>query len=119
MSRTVVYQERRENALFAKAWDEAVELGTRHLEDEAVRRAAEGTLKPVFHQGQQCGVIREFSDTLLIFMLKARDPRYREHASLSVTGANGGPLQSVALVTNDPVAAAAAYQEMLRGGESE
>jgi len=34
-------------------------------------------LKPVYYQGEQCGEVREYSDTLLIFILKARDPAYR------------------------------------------
>ena len=38
--------------------------------------------------------MREYSDTLLIFMLKARKPDvYRERASIEHTGANGGPLE--------------------------
>ena len=42
-------------------------------------------MKPVFHKGEQCGVVREYSDTLMIFLLKARDPaKYRENAG-SVT----------------------------------
>jgi hypothetical protein len=49
------------------------------LEDEAVRRGREGHLRPVFHQGKEIGAIREYSDTLLIFMLKARRPaKFRE-----------------------------------------
>ena len=31
-------------------------------------------MRPVFHQGKEIGSIREYSDTLLIFMLKARRP---------------------------------------------
>ena len=55
-------------------WAAAVELGCDALEDEAVRRGCEGHLKPVFHRGKEVGAIREYSDVLLIFMLKARRP---------------------------------------------
>ncbi len=55
-------------------------------EREAMRRASEGTLKPVFYQGKTCGEIREFSDTLLIFLLKARRPEtYRERSDVNST----------------------------------
>jgi hypothetical protein len=48
------------------------------LEDEAVRRACEGWLKPVFYQGRQCGTVRRYSDKLLMFLLKGwRPERYR------------------------------------------
>lgn len=64
---------------YAAAVALAVEHRVQVLEDEAYRRAVVGTEKPVFYLGQECGVIREFSDTCLIFMLKAANPeRYRE-----------------------------------------
>ena len=51
-----------------------------------MRRASEGTLKPVFYQGKMCGEIREYSDTLLIFLLKARRPEtYRERSDINST----------------------------------
>lgn len=49
------------------------------MEAEAFRRGVKGTEKPVFHQGVECGRIREYSDTLLITLLKANRPaKYRE-----------------------------------------
>lgn len=77
---------------FAAALKDAAAIGTEFLEYEAARRAYHGTLKPVFFQGQKCGVVREYSDTLLMFMLKARKPEvYRDmrengkRSSLSVS----------------------------------
>ncbi len=43
-------------------------------EEEAVRRAVDGINEPVFYKGRQVGDIRRFSDTLLIFLMKAGDP---------------------------------------------
>ena len=43
-------------------------------EDELYRRSVEGFDKPVFHKGEICGSIREYSDTLLTLLLKANDP---------------------------------------------
>ena len=74
VSRNAMYKLRKRDEEFAQEWDDAVESGTDVLEDEAVRRAKEGTDKPVFYQGVECGRVREYSDTLLIFMLKARRP---------------------------------------------
>jgi len=45
-----------------------------NLEAEAWRRAVEGVEKPVFQGGVQVGVIREFSDSVLMFLLRARKP---------------------------------------------
>jgi hypothetical protein len=62
--RSTWYRWRADHAAFAAAWTEAVERGTDALEDEAVRRAVEGVLKPVFHQGKRVGTQRIFSDAL-------------------------------------------------------
>lgn len=92
--RRTAYNWRNSDAKFATAWDEAVDRGCDILEDEAVRRAYDGTLKPVFHQGEVCGHIREYSDTLLIFLLKGRRPeRYRDRAAVEHTGKDGGPIE--------------------------
>ena len=69
--RTVYYRRERDDG-FATDWDAAIEDGTDRLEDEAYRRALEGIEKPVFYQGKPIGRIRDYSDSLLIFMLKAR-----------------------------------------------
>ena len=69
-------------AQFADLEEEVTET----LEREAMRRASEGTLKPVFYQGKTCGTIREYSDTFLIFLLKARRPEtYRERSDVNST----------------------------------
>ncbi len=51
------------------------------------RRAVEGVDEPRFHDGQICGHVRKYSDTLLIFMLKARRPdKYKERGEVAQTG---------------------------------
>jgi hypothetical protein len=63
------------------------------LEDEAHRRAYTGVDEPVFYRGEECGTVRKYSDTLLIFLLKGNDPvKYRDNNQLEVTGAGGEPL---------------------------
>ena len=55
------------------------------MEDEALRRALNGTQRPVYQQGQLVGYIQEFSDTLMIFQLKARrKDKYSEKSQQDV-----------------------------------
>jgi hypothetical protein len=67
-----VYGWRDADPEFKLKWEAALDRGTDALEDEAVRRAKEGTDRPVFYKGEVCGAVREYSDTMLIVMLKAR-----------------------------------------------
>lgn len=79
VGRSTVYEWREEDADFAAAWDAALEEAADTLEREAMRRAAEGVDKPVFQGGALVGFVREYSDTLLIFLLKGLRPeKYRE-----------------------------------------
>lgn len=92
LPRRTAYEWKEADVGFAKAWEAALDRAVGVLEDEAVRRAMVGVDKPVFHQGKRCGVIREYSDTLLIFLLKAQKPeKYRER--FEHTGANGKPIE--------------------------
>ena len=85
MTRRNVYRERTKDREFAEAWDEAKKLGLESLEAEAIRRAVRGTEKPVFHQGEQVATVREYSDVLLIFLMKAADPaKYRENYRVQI-----------------------------------
>jgi len=94
ISRRTVYFWREGDEDFAKAWDEAVELGTDALEDEAVRRGRDGVDEPVFYRGQECGSVRRYSDTLLIFMLKARRPgKFKDRLAAEHSGPEGGPIE--------------------------
>lgn len=90
VSRQSAYSLRDRDGRFRKAWEEAVETAVDALEAEARRRAYEGVREPVFYQGHECGHIRKYSDTLLIFLLKGHRPeKYRER--YEHTGPDGGP----------------------------
>lgn len=85
ISRKTFYEWVAKDPEFAAKAKEAEEEATELLETEALRRAVQGTLEPVFWQGKKVGQIRRFSDTLLIFTLKARNPKkYRENVSISI-----------------------------------
>lgn len=88
ISRQHAYRTRDEDATFAAEWDDALQEATERLEMEARRRAHDGVLEPVFQGGVKVGAVRKYSDTLLIFLLKAHAPeKYRERVEHS--GANG------------------------------
>jgi hypothetical protein len=72
---------RRVDQSFCQAWNEAATIGTELLEQEAERRAYHGVDEPVFFRGIECGHIRKYSDTLLMFLLKSRRPAvYRDNS---------------------------------------
>jgi hypothetical protein len=88
VERATAYRDR--DPRFAAAWDEAAEDGTDLLELECRRRAVEGVDRPVFYKGQQVGTVKEYSDRLLIFLLKANRPeKYRDNFDLYHPGLFG------------------------------
>lgn len=81
--RADVYWWQEHDDAFAEAFRAAEIEATERLEAEARRRAVEGVPHetPIYYQGEQVGSVVEtkYSDTLLIFLLKARAPeKYRE-----------------------------------------
>ena len=77
--RRSAYDWRENDEDFARRWDEALDEGIDLLEAELQRRAFEGTERPVFYKGQQCGTWRTYSDALAMFLLKAHRPKkYRD-----------------------------------------
>jgi hypothetical protein len=92
LSRQALYQAREGDPEFAAAWEDAVESYADLLEAECDRRAVLGVQRPVLYRGEVVDVdYREYSDSLLMFRLKALRPeKYRERHDH--TGKGGGPL---------------------------
>lgn len=87
LARSALYYWMGEDEDFHAACKEAEEEGTDRLEDEMLRRAVDGTDKPVFHQGSIVGTVREYSDTLAIFMAKARRPdKFKDRTAVEHSG---------------------------------
>jgi hypothetical protein len=93
VSRQAAYKARERSATFAAQWDQAIEEAADVMEREAFRRAVEGVEKPVFGSlGAKMGAgvvghIQEYSDTLLIFLLKGiRPEKYRERTDVRHSG---------------------------------
>jgi hypothetical protein len=87
IGRTTAYEERKRNPAFATRWDETIEAALDVAEAELYRRSVHGVRKPVYQSGKRVGYIQEYSDTLLIFMLKCRRPEvYRDQQKIEVNG---------------------------------
>ena len=111
VSRSNVYAERSRNEQFAAAMDEVEERTTQRMEREAFRRATEGWVERqefdvVDGERVPTLTVTKFSDTLLIFLLKARRPEvYRDNHRVEHVG--GGKDGAVPIELTGAVADAA------------
>jgi len=71
--------------------DAAIEEQTATLEDEAWKRALNGTPKDVYCQGIVVGQEAKHDNALLMRMLEHRDPSYRRNAEVEVKLSLGEP----------------------------
>lgn len=92
IDRTSHYVWLKDDAEYAAAFEDAREASVDALEAEARRRAVEGVAEPVgWYQGKPGGVVKRYSDTLLIFLLKGAKPEvYKDRHEH--TGEGGGAL---------------------------
>jgi hypothetical protein len=74
ISRSQVYALRKADAVFAAAWNEALELACDAIEAEARRRAESGTEEAVYWRGKRVATELRYSDSLLMFLLRAHRP---------------------------------------------
>jgi hypothetical protein len=102
VSPNTVYKWREFDDEFVMLERQAKDAFADALEIEAIRRAWHGTKKPVYQGGALVGYVQEFSDTLLIFALKAvRPDKYRERFDVTTAGqpmikeVSGVPLNAV------------------------
>lgn len=90
VGRSTFYQWRASDAEFNEAVNEAIEAGTDRLEDEAFRRAHDGSKRPIYQGGKRVGIELVYSDTLLMLLLKARRPnKFRERTTPEIAGTKG------------------------------
>ena len=100
------YEWRDKDSDFADNWTAALAIGREILKDEAFRRAHDGVNEPHFYQGEPCGFVRKYSDTLLMFLIKQADPSYREHFQIDHGNAGSRPFIFQMLLHPDATAAA-------------
>ena len=84
--RGTAYRHRQADPEFRAAWDEALETALDDMELEARRRAVDGWDEPVFFKGEVCGHIRRYSDALIMFLLKAYRPEFRDNYRVEHSG---------------------------------
>jgi hypothetical protein len=87
--REMHYEWLETDAEYAAEFETTRDQAAQVLEDEAVRRAYQGTVKGIYYVGQLCGVQREYSDGMLQMLLKGAKPeKYRERVDHVVTKKN-------------------------------
>lgn len=101
IDRSLAYQQRQRDEVFAVAWHDALEEGLDAMERVAHVRATAGqrmtkTVTRTLADGTQEVTVtaeQHISDTLLMFMLKRYRPEFRESFRVENTGPDGGPMQ--------------------------
>jgi hypothetical protein len=78
---------------FAERWAAAYEAGVDVLEDEVHRRAVKGVEKPVYQGGILVGAVTEYSDSLLSFALRGKNPKVYNTERHEHSGPDGGAIQ--------------------------
>lgn len=89
IDRRTLYRWKEQDAVFAEAWKKAQDEGDGPsvLEQEAIRRAVSGVKRPVYRGGEVVGHVTDYSDSMLMFLLKAHHPeKYDPKASASGEG---------------------------------
>lgn len=88
IARATAYRYRQLEEDFALAWADAEQESTERLEEEAFRRAHDGLRRNKYDaRGNLLCEELVYSDTLMIFLLKARKPeRYRERYEFKHSG---------------------------------
>ncbi len=79
ISRRTIYSRIRSDEEWKERWEEAIKIGDDAIRDEIRRRAMNGVLEPVYHEGEVVGHKRKYSDILLMFLAKSRMPEFREN----------------------------------------
>jgi hypothetical protein len=78
---------------YAAAFERRKQHAGQYLEAEAITRAGEGWLEPVYYQGEVCGQVRRFDSGLMQFLLRGLLPE-KYAAKQEISGPQGAPLQA-------------------------
>ncbi len=77
-------RQRRDNEEFDKAWTAAEDAGSEALLAEATRRAVDGVQEDVYYKGEVVGQKTNYSDSMLMFLIKGKRPEFRDRAQADV-----------------------------------
>jgi hypothetical protein len=92
------YARREKDPQFRADWEVALNAGIERLEQASYERATEGVPRGVWMKTKSGRIkrvetVREYSDTLAIFLLKAHKPdKYRETLRQEIGGLDGAPI---------------------------
>lgn len=89
-----VHREYENDPAFHEDCLDSMELQADILEQEAIRRAVEGTTKGIYYQGDRVDDEQVYSDTLLAKLLTGRRPTVFGDKR-EISGAGGGAIQVV------------------------
>ncbi|WP_461365396.1 hypothetical protein [Candidatus Darwinibacter acetoxidans] len=76
-------------AAYALAQERSLDV----IEQEIIRRGVKGWKEPIIYQGKVTGHVRRYSDNLLMFLAKRRDPLYRDNPQLALGLKAGGDIR--------------------------
>jgi hypothetical protein len=95
---TAFYDQKKKNPDFAKAYQHAMERAMDRMEDAAYTRAVNGVKERI--PTKNGTIIRTvYSDSLLMFLLKAHRPgKFKDTVRNEHTGADGAPLAPAVIV---------------------
>ncbi len=85
LSKSALYKHRQKHPLFATAWDDALGEALDALEQAVIERAGPGVERPVYFGGKLIGTVRNYSDALAMFMLRAHRPEVYARLSAEAT----------------------------------
>ena len=86
VTRQHAHRTRNRNRAFRRSWEDALEQAMDLLEGEARRRAT-GIKRDVWYGGEKVGTESVYSDTLVIFLLKAHRPaKFRDNVKVEHSG---------------------------------
>ncbi len=87
IDRTTAYKARDAHSDFKQDWEHAREQFADLLEKEAIRRATKGTRRAKYFKDTLLCYEREYSDTLLLALLRANNPqKFKDRVDLTSGG---------------------------------
>jgi hypothetical protein len=93
IGRRTHYQWLQDDPDYAEAFEQAQKLALDVVEAEIIRRGIKGYKEPIIYQGKVTGLVRRYSDNLLMFYAKRRDPQYRDNWTQQIGIMAGGKVQ--------------------------
>ncbi|AXJ95634.1 MULTISPECIES: hypothetical protein [unclassified Sphingomonas] len=107
-------RNRAPRAIFAIAWDVAIEQGKKRLYDLALEQAIEGREVPVWYRGEQVGTRRVFNDRLTAFLIAhKRGPAHPAMSDYEASAMLPQMLGALGMVLPDPLAVRIATEKAI------